>query len=138
MSLKTGTVRYLLLIQTGEGPFYWPLGGTIELWEPSANALKREFKEEIGADIQIVRSLNVLENIYALKEQTFHEITLIYEVEFEERHLLERDYFVVTGAGKKTTAKWVSLEELSLQETTLYPVVLLDLIKNMADTIKLK
>ncbi|EIM07084.1 NUDIX hydrolase [Planococcus antarcticus DSM 14505] len=77
------------------------MGGTIELGEPSANALKREFKEEIGADIQIVRSLNVLENIYALKEQTFHEITLIYEVEFEERHLLERDYFVVTGAGKK-------------------------------------
>lgn len=115
----------------GDGPFYRPLGGTIELGERSAVTLKREFKEEIGAGICIVRYLDVLENIFTLKQQTFHEITLIYEVEFEDNALYDQPSFVVTEAGNKTRALWVSLEELGRHETTLYPVGLLELLQKI-------
>ena len=120
----------------GSGPFYRPLGGTIELGEPSADALKREFKEEISADIRIVRYLDVVENIFTLKEQVYHEIALVYEVEFEDCRLLDRDFFEVIEGNKRTTAKWVSLDELSLKETTLYPVGLLDLIHQTPEPVK--
>lgn len=122
----------------GEGPFYRPLGGTIELGEPSAATLKREFKEEIGADIHILRYLDVVENIFTVKGQTFHEISLIYDIEFEENALYEQTDFDVTEDGKKTRAKWVSLEELSLESTTLYPDGLFDLIMNMPELQKTK
>ena len=115
----------------GDGPFYRPLGGTIELGEPSAVSLKREFKEEIGASIHIVRYLDVLENIFTLKNQVFHEITFIYEVEFEEDALYHQEEFDVTEGGKTTKAKWVTLDELALDETTLYPTGLLGLIQKM-------
>ncbi|MDQ0427312.1 glyoxylase-like metal-dependent hydrolase (beta-lactamase superfamily II)/8-oxo-dGTP pyrophosphatase MutT (NUDIX family) [Planomicrobium stackebrandtii] len=121
-----------------DGPFYRPLGGTIELGEPSADALKREFQEEIGADVRIVRYMDVLENIYTLKQQVFHEITLVYEVEFENDHLWDFESFAVTEGSKQTTAKWVSLEELSLDETTLYPVGLLDLIQKLPEPVQPK
>lgn len=116
---------------TGDGPFYRPLGGTIELGEPSAVTLKREFEEEIGAAIRIVRYLDVVENIFKLGEQTFHEISLVYEVEFEESSLYCQEAFEVTEGGSKTRAKWVSLDELMLDETILYPAGLLELIKKM-------
>ncbi|WP_157886493.1 NUDIX domain-containing protein [Planococcus versutus] len=39
----------------GNGPFYRPIGGSIELGETSGNALKRELQEESSADIDIAR-----------------------------------------------------------------------------------
>ncbi|WP_280525840.1 NUDIX hydrolase [Planococcus soli] len=110
----------------------------MELGEPSADALKREFQEEIGADVRIVRYMDVLENIYTLKQQIFHEITLVYEVEFENDHQLDFESFVVTEGSKQTTVKWISLEELSLDETTLYPVGLLDLIHKLPEPVQPK
>jgi len=93
--------------------------------------LKRKFKEEIGADIRTVDYLDVVENIFTLAGQVFHEIALVYEVEFEEESLYDQEEFDVIEDGKKTKAKWVSLEELALGETTVYPVGLLELIKKM-------
>ncbi len=117
----------------GDGPFYRPLGGTIELGERSAVTLKREFKEEIDAEIRIVRYLDVLENIFTLNEQTFHEISLIYEVEFVENTLYDQTGFDVTEAGSKTRAKWVHLDELMQNDTTLYPTGLLKLLQNTSE-----
>ena len=37
--------------------FYRLIGGHIEFGESASNALKREFKEEIGEEIQIVQKL---------------------------------------------------------------------------------
>lgn len=115
----------------GEGPFYRPIGGTIELGEPSTKTLIREFKEEIGADINIVRYVDVIENIYTLKNQVYHEISLVYEVGFEQHNLYDQDTFDVFEDGKTTKAKWVSLEELEKSETVLYPNGLLELLKKM-------
>ncbi|MBT2570801.1 hypothetical protein [Planococcus sp. ISL-110] len=71
-----------------------------------------------------------------MKGQVYHEITLVYEVEFEDCRLLDRDFFEVIEESKLTTAKWVGLEELSLKETTLYPVGLLGLIRKAPEPVE--
>ncbi|AQU79333.1 MULTISPECIES: MBL fold metallo-hydrolase [Planococcus] len=119
----------------GNGPFYRPLGGTIELGEPSTMTLQREFKEEINASIEIIRYVDVLENIYTLKEQVFHEISLIYEVEFTDSSFYNQRVFDVVEGSNKTKATWISLQELSLAETILYPVGLLAILKKMMDPV---
>lgn len=122
----------------GDGPFYRPLGGTIELGETSVDALKREFKEEIDAEIRVGRYMDVLENIYALNKRVFHEISLVYEVEFMDSEQFQRESFEVTEGSKKTLAKWVSLGELALEETTLYPDGLLALLQQLPEPVQTK
>lgn len=122
----------------GDGPFYRPLGGTIELGETSVDALKREFKEEIDAEIRVGRYMDVLENIYVLNKRVFHEISLVYEVEFVDSEQFQRESFEVTEGSKKTLAKWVSLGELALEETTLYPDGLLALLQQLPEPVQTK
>ena len=122
----------------GDGPFYRPLGGTIEMGESSASALQREFQEEIDADIRIVQYMDVLENIYTLNKKVFHEISLIYEVEFAEAEQYLQESFDVVEGSTMTLAKWVSLEELAMGETTLYPVGLLALLQQLPEPVRTK
>jgi len=44
--------------------YYRPLGGGIEYGEPSREAVAREIREELGAEIENIRLLDVLENIF--------------------------------------------------------------------------
>ncbi|PPA70966.1 NUDIX hydrolase [Jeotgalibacillus proteolyticus] len=105
----------------GNGIFYRPLGGTIELGERSRDTLVREFKEEIDADIEVKSYLACLENIYQVDGQVGHEITQLYSAGFTEKQLYEVEQFKVTEPGKKSVALWVPLETLWNEEFILYP-----------------
>jgi 8-oxo-dGTP pyrophosphatase MutT (NUDIX family) len=45
-------------------PFFRPPGGRIEWRERSADALRREIREELGAEVDGVRLLGILENLF--------------------------------------------------------------------------
>ncbi|MGD7045916.1 NUDIX hydrolase [Jeotgalibacillus proteolyticus] len=105
----------------GTGVFYRPLGGTIELGEKSGDALKREYKEEIGAEIEIDCYLGCLESIFRVDDQTGHEIILLYAASFKDPMLYEEELFHVTEPGKETVAIWVPLEEMENETCIVYP-----------------
>ena len=64
--------------------YYRPLGGGIEFGEHSRDAVLREFREEIGAELENVRHLCALENIFALEGELAHEIVQVYEARFAD------------------------------------------------------
>ena len=47
--------------------YYRPLGGAIEFGEHGSEAIQREFREEIAAELRDVRYLGLLENIYTVE-----------------------------------------------------------------------
>ncbi len=60
---------------------HWALpGGHPELGETSADALRREFAEELAVDIQIRRLVWLTEVFGVDEDGRFHEIALYYEV----------------------------------------------------------
>jgi 8-oxo-dGTP pyrophosphatase MutT (NUDIX family) len=63
---------------TGER-FYRPAGGGIEFGEHSLDALRREMREELGAEIHSPLLLGVLENIFYYNGQPGHEIVFVYD-----------------------------------------------------------
>ena len=94
---------------SANGTFYRPLGGGVEFGELGAQAVVREIREEIGAEIVNVRYLATLENIFELEGAPGHEIVLVYEAEFAGSDVYERD--AMTGAeddGAPFDVKWIS------------------------------
>ena len=110
--------------------FYRPLGGTIEFGEYSFEAVRRELREEIGAGIENLRFLGVLENIFTYEGALGHEIVLIYEAEFSDRTIYDRDSVVgYEDNGKPFRAMWKPLEQFRTSQSPLYPEGLLQLLE---------
>lgn len=105
----------------GTGVYYRPIGGTIEFGEKSSETIKREFHEELGAEIEIKSYITCLENIFKIEESIGHEITQVYEVAFKDLTLYQRDSFQVIEGNRITYAKWVCIQELSEERKLLYP-----------------
>lgn len=109
------------------GPFYRPLGGTIEFGEHGQDALRREFREELGVELTDVHYLATLENIFTYKGQVGHEIILLYEAGVVNQTLYEQDTLQVNEEGITQTARWISLRRFE-NGLLLVPTGLLELL----------
>lgn len=87
-----------LLVFEGSDPardlvFYRPLGGGIEFGEYGHQALAREMREEIGAEVTDVRYLGLIENIFDFRGKQGHEIALLYEGRFTDPSFYGQEAF---------------------------------------------
>ena len=99
--------------------FYRCLGGGIEFLEKSSDALKREFKEEIEANIIVKDFLGRSENIFTYKDQAAHELVLFYSIEIPDKEFKE-EYIINDDSGKHI-AKWIDTDEFKNKNKILYP-----------------
>lgn len=113
--------------------FYRPLGGSIEFGEPSADTIRRELQEELGATVSDLRYLGALENIFVHQGQKGHEIVLVYDGALADRTLYERPWLDgVEDSGERFRAVWLSLAGRPPDAPPIYPTGLLELLE--ADT----
>jgi 8-oxo-dGTP pyrophosphatase MutT (NUDIX family) len=110
--------------------YYRPLGGGIEFGETSRDAIIREIREELGAEIENVTWLGMLENIFTLEGAPGHEIVLIYDATFVDRSLYEQDHLIghEHEIGSSFVAEWRSLDDLQRGPARLVPEGLATLI----------
>jgi 8-oxo-dGTP pyrophosphatase MutT (NUDIX family) len=66
------------LLVSGDGAFERPLGGGIEFGESSLDAARREFREELGVELDGLKLLGVLENRPEIDGTQAHEIVFVY------------------------------------------------------------
>jgi ADP-ribose pyrophosphatase YjhB (NUDIX family) len=92
-----------------------PLGGAIEFGEHAADAVKREFVEELGSAIEVTRFVAVLENLYSHHGAPGHEIVFVFDVTFGDAGLYARERFMFVDGGVTNEAEWVALERFDLQ-----------------------
>jgi len=101
-----------------------PLGGGIEFGERGAEAVVREILEELGAEIEGVRWLGTLENLFTCEGEAGHEIVLIFDAAFTDRSLYDRAILhghEQDAAAPAFTAEWRSLDELAAGSVRLVP-----------------
>ena len=107
-----------------------PLAGGIEFGETGAEAIRRELREEIGAEASGVSFLGLFEDIFAWNGQRRHELWLAYAVELTGAGLADRDQVVVhEDDGTSYPARWRRLDELRGPDRRLVPEGLLELIQ---------
>ncbi len=108
--------------------FYRPLGGTIEFGERGEETVRREFREEIRADLLEVRYLGMLENIFTYEGRRGHEIVLVYDGQLSDRSLYEKDVISGDELGTPFKAVWKRLDEFGPGKPPVYPDNLLELL----------
>ena len=98
--------------------FYRCLGGGIEFLEKSDEALKREFKEEINADITVKDFLGLSENIFTFEGKNGHELILIYSIDIKSCYY--KDTYQIIDEHNHI-AKWIDIDKFKSGEEIIYP-----------------
>ena len=106
--------------------FYRPLGGEIEFGELAEHAARREIREEVGADIDELKLLQVAENIFTFLGARGHELVWCFEASFLESKYYELDVVPCREGYAPFEAHWVPLVVFERGETPLYPNGLLE------------
>lgn len=106
--------------------FYRPLGGGIEFGETGAEALRREFREELDADVEVGERIEVLENVFVSEGRTGHEIVFLYDAAFADRGLYAKEEMKILDDD--STARWVDVADFRNGTRILYPKGLTELL----------
>jgi 8-oxo-dGTP pyrophosphatase MutT (NUDIX family) len=123
--------RGKVLLSTDKQVDFWVLpGGSVKPFESSEEAIKREFREEIGVEIEVVRLLWIVENSFVFDNLKVHGIGLDFLVEpmewkgkitHEAFSGLETDYKVAGTRYEhieelELTFRWFDITELDTIE----------------------
>ncbi|MGF1516189.1 MAG: NUDIX hydrolase [Nodosilinea sp.] len=101
--------------------FARPLGGGIDFGETSAEAAIREIKEELGADITEVALLGIVENIFVYEGEPGHEIVFVYDGQFVDQSLYEKEHLTAVEGKRQFKAVWRSPADLRSGPHPLVP-----------------
>lgn len=114
--------------------FYRPLGGGIEFSEPSRDALVREMREETNLEVANLRYMGTLENIFTYIGAMGHEIVILYEGEFTDRSVYDKEALEChEETNCPFTAVWKRLDAFG-SDSPLYPDGLMDLLTGNTTT----
>ena len=108
--------------------FYRPPGGGLRFGEHSAEALRREMREEFDVEITDLRLLDVMENIFTCRGRPGHEIVFVYDADpvdpsFYEREPIEGE----DTRGGRFRCRWLDPAEVSSETPPVYPDGLVEL-----------
>ena len=118
-----------LLVRRYKAPngdrYYRPLGGAVEFGERAAQTAKRELREEIGAEIENVRHLATLEDLFERNGEPAHQIVFLFDADFVDRSHYTAELIIGTeSSGKRIEAVWVDVSQPL--DGPLYPAGLAD------------
>lgn len=101
--------------------FYRVLGGTLEFGETCEVAVRREIKEELGCEIENLKRLDVIENIFTYEGKPGHEITFMFSGEASDKSLNEKNPVHIVEPNYEFDAFWVPIEDIINKKVIVYP-----------------
>lgn len=132
LNLRAGAViihnNKILLHRNKNSDHYAMIGGRVEIGEDSEHTIKRELKEELGKEIEIIGYISTVENFFEMKGAKYHEIMFIYKAEFVNNKDKKLEDTLQNIEGKDYLQyEWIDLDKID--EYPLRPNVLKDVLK---------
>ncbi len=102
--------------------YYRALGGGVDFGETSEAALKREFQEEIQADLTNINYLGCIESIFICNGKQGHEIIQLYECDFVDSKFYQLESLIFSESkNHQHQALWVDIAEFKSDKLRLVP-----------------
>jgi 8-oxo-dGTP pyrophosphatase MutT (NUDIX family) len=100
--------------------FMRPLGGRIEFGELAAEALRREIREELNAEIHEPELLGVLEDVYVYAGGLCHDVAFVFDAKFRDASLYDKVEIPI-AEDWDGPATWQHLSKCGTVAVPLYP-----------------
>jgi len=129
----------VLIHRTLHDDFYAFPGGRVEAGEDTATTVVREFQEELGIDVEVVRLLWVDESFFTHDGHDYHELGFYYLLKTrEEAAVPTADLFYGTEPGPDGKPylefRWVAIDKV--QDEVLYPLFAKDRLGDLPTTVE--
>lgn len=113
-----------VFLHQGEGEDFWTFpGGRAELGETAEETLRREMREELGAEIEVGRLLWLVENFFTYDNFDYHEIALYFlmRLPLDSPYLAQSSPFYGAEGMMKLTFQWFPQSLETLKNLPLLP-----------------
>lgn len=101
--------------------FYRFLGGSLQFGERLEDGVKREIKEELGCEVENLKFLTVVENIFTFEEKNGHQVVFLYTCDLSDKSLYGKEEIHIIEDTYEVDAKWIPIKELQEGGIPLYP-----------------
>ncbi|NEP59530.1 MAG: NUDIX hydrolase [Symploca sp. SIO2G7] len=101
--------------------FYRALGGGVDFGETSYDALKREFDEELQAELTNIKYLGCLENLFIYNGKAGHEIIQLYQCDFADSKFYQLEQVEFNEGDRKKKALWLDIKQCKSGEVLVVP-----------------
>lgn len=108
--------------------FYRLLGGGVDFQETTEEAIRREIMEEIHSEIDNLKLLDTVENIFEYNGEKGHEICFIYGGELANTSLFDKEKIHIVEETYEFDAHWIPIKDLIKNKTPVYPEIDLGLL----------
>jgi ADP-ribose pyrophosphatase YjhB (NUDIX family) len=96
------------------------LGGHMEFGETSGETLRREMLEELGAEVEILSQIGVVQHVFNFEGRRYHEIVFIHHARFLDEAFNRREDLYNLELPEETF-RWIPIAEALGGSVPLYP-----------------
>ena len=101
--------------------FYRPLGGHIDFFETAEAGIRREIQEELGSEIENLKLIQTIENLFTYQEKKEHEIVFLYSGDLAKKELYETNPIKIIEPDHEFEASWVPIKDILSGQIPIYP-----------------
>ncbi len=98
-----------ILLHQAEGDSFWSLpGGRVEFGEAVEETLRREMREELDVDVEIVRLLWLVENFFVYDGKNYHELSPYFLMRLPEssKYIKEPGPYLCAEVSSNLVFQW--------------------------------
>lgn len=127
----------LLSMKNKNTPYYFLPGGRVNIYEDADAAIRRELKEELGIDADIVRPLWFVQSFFIEDESKdkFHELCIYYLVDISDSDLINHERFEGLVTWNREVFEWLDID--MLKEEYLYPLFIKEKINDLPERLEM-
>ncbi len=114
-----------VLLHREESQDYWSLpGGRCVLKECTADAVRREMREELSIEVKVERLLWIIENFFRHEGMSYHELGFYHLVSLpaDRPPSIDEECFEGDEEGMRLVFRWFDVD--ALENVELYPTFL--------------